>query len=1017
MPLSEERIKEIYKDLFKGGGGQLQDIGGPFVGGPTRELETRARFAERDIREVSTLMKAFGEEVPEPEQAQPGFLSKLFHTLALPGNLLRGGVIGEKSFVPTMQRVLGGGGDIEPFALPSPFPVPELPSMPGTTATTGRFGGIEVKESLMGKPIGTGVPSRTPLDVIQAFGPKRLGERLGREEGILPRTIQAKVGNIAGGALGLLADIATDPLTYIGLGTPVTGGGRALVSFMPRGIFTGGVAGKGGARALIRGAPVLGAAGRAGEAFGQTAIGRTLGKAFVPGFGLPSGYRLLDQTTRRELIHSKMLLDDATDAMFSGLTQSELNYAALAVEHPALLSLRREGDRLIISAEAGEIIGKTGEKASKLLGTKIDLHDIDIEKVRSAVADFSIVRDSYLKRILDAGLLEEEDIIKNYIPHILSKGEPSGMFRGTRLPRFRGLGGRVQIQQEFFQKGRKFDDLIDAAEAGFIPETDIATISRKLGRSVETTLAKRSFLDRTMEMFGTKVTAANVDEFAEGLAAGTHRIFFPKGMVRFYPDLKVPKSVLDQPGNIIQLTRDQVRAGVGVTTKVPAFVIPREIFDDLMRVDKTFGSDEAMNAFLKFFDTAQTYWKGRVTVTTPGFHIRNAYSNSFNSWLAGMNDPRRFKQAADVVRHTPGNIAGKSHDEIFDLASELGVYKPEGAFIGEITRVNPLTEGSASAGQLMNPFSSRFAPVEAGRAGGSAIENNARVALFIDRLGKGDTPVDAANVVKKYLFDYGELTAFERGVMRRAIPFYTWLRKNTAVQAEHLFTTPGKFSAVGRLLKGGYQEQEEALPLAQRPRFLRRGTSVALESVTIGGLPTIVSVDLPISELELEQFSGGTARGLSPFIQAASKVISMIKGEEKARVPVPAIAAKIVDSLPEPLRQAAGIKEIKSFITGRPVPGMDPRVKSLLLTVFPLMAKISRVLPTEEQLSDPKFLGSVTAMATGVRVQPVDVRRQLAITKLQRRRQIEQHLNILFRQGDIDARQFGFARRFIRRIR
>ena len=56
---------------------------------------------------------------------------------------------------------------------------------------------------------------------------------------------------------------------------------------------------------------------------------------------------------------------------------------------------------------------------------------------------------------------------------------------------------------------------------------------------------------------------------------------------------------------------------------------------------------------------------------------------------------------------------------------------------------------------------------------------------------KDDAAFDvAANQVKEALFDYSDLSKFERNAMKRVMPFYTWTRKNFPVQLKHLILNP-----------------------------------------------------------------------------------------------------------------------------------------------------------------------------------------------------------------------------------
>ena len=66
---------------------------------------------------------------------------------------------------------------------------------------------------------------------------------------------------------------------------------------------------------------------------------------------------------------------------------------------------------------------------------------------------------------------------------------------------------------------------------------------------------------------------------------------------------------------------------------------------------------------------------------------------------------------------------------------------------------------------------------------------------------KGGKSVDDASMdVKAALFDYSELTNFEKRFMRNVIPFYTWTRKNIPLQLANVLERPGRIANQGRLL-------------------------------------------------------------------------------------------------------------------------------------------------------------------------------------------------------------------------
>ena len=64
--------------------------------------------------------------------------------------------------------------------------------------------------------------------------------------------------------------------------------------------------------------------------------------------------------------------------------------------------------------------------------------------------------------------------------------------------------------------------------------------------------------------------------------------------------------------------------------------------------------------------------------------------------------------------------------------------------------------------------------VKAGRRMGESTETAFRGAMFNRALQEGMTPQAAMDLVHKYHFNYGALTDFEKNVMRRAMPFYSF---------------------------------------------------------------------------------------------------------------------------------------------------------------------------------------------------------------------------------------------------
>ena len=84
----------------------------------------------------------------------------------------------------------------------------------------------------------------------------------------------------------------------------------------------------------------------------------------------------------------------------------------------------------------------------------------------------------------------------------------------------------------------------------------------------------------------------------------------------------------------------------------------------------------------------------------------------------------------------------------------------------------------------------------------SFIDNYYRVAVFLDGIEKGLSATDAAGVARRALFDYTDLTEFERKTMRTVFIFYSFQRKNMDLFYDTLLTNPSRIFAQFRLARG-----------------------------------------------------------------------------------------------------------------------------------------------------------------------------------------------------------------------
>lgn len=216
---------------------------------------------------------------------------------------------------------------------------------------------------------------------------------------------------------------------------------------------------------------------------------------------------------------------------------------------------------------------------------------------------------------------------------------------------------------------------------------------------------------------------------------------------------------------------------------------------------------EELNFVLKGFDKIQNFWKTQALVS-PSYHTRNMVGNFWNNFLAGVN-PADYMKAGMIQK---GLLKDAKSLELLDEAKKVGAID-EGWFAADIAEevVNSV-DSIGKWSKSINPLSRQNALFKLNKNIGSAVENNARLAHYMSKRNAGMTAEEAAQSVKKYLFDYKDLTTIEKNVLKRALPFYTWTRKNIPLQLEQLVTQPAKYvlpHKVVNMIESGVEVPQE----------------------------------------------------------------------------------------------------------------------------------------------------------------------------------------------------------------
>ena len=280
------------------------------------------------------------------------------------------------------------------------------------------------------------------------------------------------------------------------------------------------------------------------------------------------------------------------------------------------------------------------------------------------------------------------------------------------------------------------------------------------------------------------------------------------------PDAATLKSRLGKQAE--NLSGDFVSADEWGIKALKGKYIPRELSDEIRSVMDKYKNPKFIEGFLKKYAKVQNIWKAWTLSIFPAYHSRNAISNLWNNFLAGMGPTAtdNYRQAMKLLWKRSRGTLNNAEERIINEAVDHRVIGT-GLMKGELDeimtkRMDRLTGLGKATQYVFNPAYNPF--VKAGFKSGTAIENHARLAHYLWARSKGLDPMDASGSVMKYLFDYKHgITPFEKKMFRDfMMPFYTWTRFNLPLQLEMLATRPGRFVTLPKMMRG-FEEISEQL--------------------------------------------------------------------------------------------------------------------------------------------------------------------------------------------------------------
>lgn len=251
---------------------------------------------------------------------------------------------------------------------------------------------------------------------------------------------------------------------------------------------------------------------------------------------------------------------------------------------------------------------------------------------------------------------------------------------------------------------------------------------------------------------------------------------------------------------------------------------------DVLRLIEVGANKNEAKGLVRLYDKYMNFFK-RNKVLSPTFQINNLLGNSSNMYLAGISPTKQAQLFPEAL-----NIMNKS-DDLMRKSAQIAYDEARG-----VKSLVKLTDKEQEMLKIWNGFidagfgdpksllgldladmpdsireyfegKKQFKNVKDFLKDGLPYLNNkmnntmdtmarlatfiegSRNAKFLDKLGVEN----AGEAVRKILFDPQDLTEFERNKMKRAMPFYTFTKKNLAFQVNNLSKNASQYS---RLIKG-----------------------------------------------------------------------------------------------------------------------------------------------------------------------------------------------------------------------
>ena len=405
----------------------------------------------------------------------------------------------------------------------------------------------------------------------------------------------------------------------------------------------------------------------------------------------------------------------------------------------------------------------------------------------------------------------------------------------------------------------------------------------------------KMFEENALTVFSARNRTAQAQSIAQDTAASAEK---SGAGIRLYP----PGNRADDAAKAAyEAARKAVPAHYvevpGMTRDGQMFMAEPSVARYMSRVDAIVRNDQELASIKKVVDQATALWTRQVLSPLTkgiGMQMRNLQTNIINATIGGMTlDGQReaIRLQTGALRKV-GKIMGTEGDTFESALAKLGLAPDsrDATLLRYLREDDILNTGmyrqldwdpagtekfggrAAKGKELLNPLSKDNIVFKPGRAINQAVEDNGRMALYISVFDKTGSRDAAREAVRDYLFDYADLTAFESHLMKNINAFYTFTRKNTALQIRVAMNRPAIPLTILKA-KAALADDDDSLVKpgeSQERGYFQAGK---LMQKVIGG-KGVVGIDDPVTS---------AIRTIDPVIQTAYYSLDKLSGGQLLR--------------------------------------------------------------------------------------------------------------------------------------